>query len=76
MPLHCADWDDKAQRGAEMSLRPHSKIGQSQNWKRDSLSALHSFNTWARPILGAVDTTVNKTIYYLPDWGRKEAIKR
>lgn len=43
LTLNCTDWDNEDQRGAGMGLRPHSKTGQSQNWKPGSLTAIHSF---------------------------------
>lgn len=59
---NCTGWDDEAQK--ERSLRPHSKTGQRQSWKPDSLTAIHSFiRLRARPILGAGDTTVNRTVH-------------
>ena len=74
LSLNCTYWNDEAQRGAEMSLRPHNKTGRRQNWKlTPQLPFIHP--VWTSPVLGAANTTVSRRVHSLLDQYRKETIK-
>lgn len=74
LSLNCTYWNDEAQRGAEMSLRPHDKLGEDRT---GNLTPQLPFipPVWTSPVLGAANTTVSRRVHSLPDQDRKETIK-